>query len=271
MDGALTRAVVKGFDGSVDGSCFAREAAVGAVRCDGRLTGLVTSLGFGFDDGDVVLTLAPEALSEPADLAAHAAVGAVRELRLVLFERVTLGDCGDFERVTGDFVEVVDGFALSLVEIEDNLLAAGGFAVGVAFEVLVARALFCFLRSSSTGGSPLPPLTASSSAGSAGFIVAGSSSAPVRCLSGFSAGLSTFCIFVSEPNVRFTSTKGVATGDAIAISSDSFSCPIAIVFLKSSSALPALPSLKLPLRTSVLVSRWRSAAAPPSMSVAMRD
>lgn len=64
------------------GSCLALEAAVGAVRCDGRLTGFVTSRGFGFEVGDVFVL---GALSDAPDLAIEAAVGAVSELLLAFF------------------------------------------------------------------------------------------------------------------------------------------------------------------------------------------
>lgn len=63
-------------------SCFAREAAVGAVRCDGRLMGLVGSRFFGtceLDDFD-------SDLSTPNPVRAiEAAVGAVSELLLAFF------------------------------------------------------------------------------------------------------------------------------------------------------------------------------------------
>lgn len=63
--------------GALD-SCFAREAAVGAVRRDGRSTGLVPSRGLGL----VVLGEVAWTAGAVADFAAEEAVGAVRELRL---------------------------------------------------------------------------------------------------------------------------------------------------------------------------------------------
>ena len=72
------------------GSCFARDEAVGAVRCDGRSIGFVASRGFGFDVGDVLLL---DALSEaPPFLAIEAAVGAVREVLLAFFSGALLVD-----------------------------------------------------------------------------------------------------------------------------------------------------------------------------------
>ena len=69
------------------GSCFAREAAVGAVRRDDRSRVLVPSLGLGFELDVVDCLLEVEKLrSEPAALATEEAVGAVSELRLVFFE-----------------------------------------------------------------------------------------------------------------------------------------------------------------------------------------
>jgi len=62
-------------------SCLAREAAVGAVRCDGRLAGLVVSRLTAGAEG-----LTVDSLLSRAD---EAAVGATRELRLAL--RATLG------------------------------------------------------------------------------------------------------------------------------------------------------------------------------------
>ncbi len=66
-------------DGADAASCFARDAAVGAVRCEGRLTGFVVSRFFVVEMGDV---LGWPGFSGTPDLASEAAVGAVRELLL---------------------------------------------------------------------------------------------------------------------------------------------------------------------------------------------
>ena len=193
------RLLLAGFD-CISGSCFAREDAVGAVRCEGRLTGFVVSLGLGLE----VAVL--DALSLGPDRAIDAAVGAVRELRLA-FLRGALAGCafGDsvfagFEAklaevgvlaLAGDLIVVAAGFGGALVEIAAGLpvpLTVGFFPAAFA-----ASALWPvdFLKSSATGGNACPPLTASALAGSAGLISFGSSSAPVTGLSGFSASFST--------------------------------------------------------------------------------
>ena len=90
-------------------SCFAREAAVGAVRRDGKSTVLVPSLGLGFELDAVDCLLDVEKFrSEPAALATEEAVGAVSELRLAFLE----GCWADF----GDPVLAVSEPRLALVE-----------------------------------------------------------------------------------------------------------------------------------------------------------
>lgn len=199
--------LVAGFD-CVSGSCFAREEAVGAVRCDGRLTGFVVSLGLGFELAVLV------ALSPGAERAIDAAVGAVREARLG-FLRGALAGCafGDSVFVSfdtdiadvgvlaaaGDLTVVLAGFEGALVEMAAGLLvpfvkvfSAAPFAASVFSAV-------DFLRSSATGGNACPPLTASALAKSAGFMFLGSSSAPVTGLSGFSASFSPLTIPIWPP------------------------------------------------------------------------
>ena len=73
---------IVGFDGFEVGSasCFAREAAVGAVSLDEISAGRVVSRGLVLGGDDLVLV--ELCLSEFAALATEAAVGAVSELRL---------------------------------------------------------------------------------------------------------------------------------------------------------------------------------------------
>jgi len=84
-------------------SCLARDAAVGAVRCDGRLAGLVVSR----------LTAGTEGLTVDSLRADEAAVGATRELRLALRTTLVLG--------------VPVGERVALLEEEDFLSLAGDF------------------------------------------------------------------------------------------------------------------------------------------------
>ena len=88
----------------VSASCLAREAAVGAVRCDGRLAGLVVSR----------LTAGTEGLTVDSLLsrAAEAAVGATRELRLALRTTPDLG--------------VLVGERVALLEEEEDFLSLVG-------------------------------------------------------------------------------------------------------------------------------------------------
>lgn len=62
-------------------SCFAREAAVGAVSREGRSMGFVVSLGLAREAVDCCEVFDVDR-SAPAVLATEAAVGAVNELRL---------------------------------------------------------------------------------------------------------------------------------------------------------------------------------------------
>ena len=62
-------------------SCLAREAAVGAVRREGRSTGFVPCLALGLEGGDCLDEVDTDR-SGAAARATEAAVGAVRELRL---------------------------------------------------------------------------------------------------------------------------------------------------------------------------------------------
>ena len=103
-------------------SCLAREAAVGAVRCDGRLTGLVVSR---LAAGAALLTVLDVRLSRLAD----AAVGAVRELRLVL--RATLGlealvgERGDLVVEEDDFLSEIGDLRLFSAAFEGDPVATG--------------------------------------------------------------------------------------------------------------------------------------------------
>lgn len=162
--------------GGASGSYFALEAAVGASRCEETFAGFVTSRGLGFEVGDVFVVdeasvLAPERASD-------AAVGAAREL-LLGFLSGAFSDGEDVEVAAADgFVEVgvfgwlasdLTAFAEALggafVDIAAGLPLVVGFLVSAFF-----AAGFPDLKSSDTGGSASPPLTASSLTGSAGFI-----------------------------------------------------------------------------------------------------
>lgn len=216
--------LVAGFD-CVSGSCFARDDAVGAVRCDGRLIGFVASLGLAFE------VAVPADLSPGPVRAIDAAVGAVSELRLGFLRGALAGwvlggsafadfdaevaEAGDLT-LAGDLTVGV-AFEGGLVEMAAGLLVpltAGFFPA--SFAALVFW-LVDFLKSSATGGSACPPLTASALAGLEGFISFGSSSAPVVGLSGFSGSLSstsTFC-----PDCRsIGSTLGVTATLLTAVS-----------------------------------------------------
>lgn len=103
-------------------SCLAREAAVGAVKCEGRLTGLVVSR---LAAGAVLLTVLDARLSRLAD----AAVGAVREPRLVL--RTTLGldalvgERGDLPVEDDDFLSEMGDLRLFSATFEGDPVATG--------------------------------------------------------------------------------------------------------------------------------------------------
>ena len=77
-------------------SCFARDAAVGAIRREGKSMVLVASLGLGFELVVDCLLEVEKFRSEPAALATEEAVGAVSELRLAFsrgcWEGVDFGD-----------------------------------------------------------------------------------------------------------------------------------------------------------------------------------
>lgn len=176
------------------GSCFAFDEAVGAVRCDGRLTGLVTPLGFAAAVGEVFVLSG----AGPAR-AIDAAVGAVKELLAgfeaadELVEVAALTAEGVLGCDMGDLTAFPLGLVADLVDMADGLLDIGVFSdcsrivAGVGADVVDA------VRSSATGGKACPPLTACASVRSAGFISPGSSSAPVTILSGFCASFSCAC------------------------------------------------------------------------------
>ena len=175
-------------------SCFAREAAVGAVRREGKSIGFVASLGFDFAGGDC-FELVETVRSEPAARATEAAVGAVRELLLAFFgsslvsdglELAVFGDAVGADGladdgVLGDLMELAAGFAAAFVDIDDGFPFVVGlvsaflplfavfagepscFAVGASTPSCaaatapgVACALFPFLRSFAAGGNALP-------------------------------------------------------------------------------------------------------------------
>jgi hypothetical protein len=220
-------------------SCLAREAAVGAVRCEGRLAGLVVSR---LAAGAAVFTVLDARLSRPED----AAVGAVRELRLVLRSRLGLealvGDRGDLLEVD-DFLSEIGDLRLLLAAFAGDPVATGsglwllrglmpglfegvdlisatdlGVAVGCAACFLggvISAFLLLGLRSSATGGNAWPPLTASSLTAIAGFNEPASSSAPVVGLSGLAGGS-----FSSIPSF---STAGVPASVCLSSSSGSSS------------------------------------------------
>lgn len=97
-------------------SCFAREAAVGAMRCELMLAGLVVSRGLGFAAGAELLLE-----NDSRDvLAAEAAVGAASELRLAL--RVT-------SRAGAAFGESEDLFDVGDLAISGDLRLPAGAAL----------------------------------------------------------------------------------------------------------------------------------------------
>lgn len=249
------------------GSCLAREAAVGAVNREETSRGLVTSRGFGL--GAACLLAA--ALSAAAARATEAAVGAVREARLVFLPACvvglgevtvdagegTFGDKGVRGWLAGD-LSAFDDLGMSLVVMPDSLPLP--LAVGACLEVFVTSGL---RKSSASGASAAPPLTASSLAGSAGLMLAGSSSTPVTGLSGLPAGLST----LGAPSCWSTSTNGVGAADSMADSgmvsptvesSSRRACSVEIVSRRAPAATPSMLSLKLARRSPLLLSRWSS-------------
>ena len=159
--------------GGTSASCFALDAAVGASRWDGTFAGFVTSRGLGLAVGDVFVL---DELSAPApERARDAAVGAVRELLLGFLSGALCA--GDAVEDPDTFVEVgvLGWLAGDLTALEEVL---GGAFVDIAAGLPLAKGFFAStflpadfadLRSSETGGSASPPLTASSLAGSAGF------------------------------------------------------------------------------------------------------
>jgi hypothetical protein len=164
---------IAGAAAEVSASCRAREAAVGAVRREEISRGLVT---FGLDvvvEDAGGLPTAAVALSAAAARATEAAVGAVRDERPAF-----LVGC---EVVVGDLMLET---RLLPVELLRSPLVFPVREVVVLGDFLVV--VVDFLRKSSVVGErAAPPLTASSLVGSAGFMTAGSSSAPVVGLSGF--------------------------------------------------------------------------------------
>lgn len=144
------------------GSCFALEAAVGAVRREGKLIAFVPSLGLTFELSDCLLVV-ETVRSDPAALATDAAVGAVSELRLAFFVgslvetdlgdsvfgtlfvgslvETDLGDSvfevldvlaesGVFGWLAGDLMLLDDGLAGDFVEMEAGLPLGDAFAAG---------------------------------------------------------------------------------------------------------------------------------------------
>ena len=103
-------------------SCLAREAAVGAVRCEGMFAGLVVSR---LAAGAALLTVLDVRLSRLAD----AAVGAVRELRLDF--RTTLGldalvgERGDLPVEEDDFLSEIGDLRLFSAAFEGDPVATG--------------------------------------------------------------------------------------------------------------------------------------------------
>ena len=155
-------------------SCFAREAAVGAVSLDEISAGLVASRGLVL--GGEALVLVELCLSVFAALATEAAVGAVSELRLaflagsrelVAFD-VALGEEVDGALAEdgvrgwlfvseGDFSELEDAFEGALVDMAAGLPFGVGFfesAFGRDAERAPLRVDSCLLRLPFCGVSP---------------------------------------------------------------------------------------------------------------------
>jgi hypothetical protein len=103
-------------------SCLAREAAVGAVKCEGMLAGLVVSR---LTAGAVLLAVLEVRLSRLAD----AAVGAVRELRLDLRTTPDLealvGERGDLPVEEDDFLSETGDLRLFSAAFEGDPVATG--------------------------------------------------------------------------------------------------------------------------------------------------
>lgn len=103
-------------------SCLAREAAVGAVKCEGMLAGLVVSR---LVAGAVLLTVLDARLSRLEE----AAVGAVRELRLVLRSMLGLealvGERGDLPFDEDDFLSEMGDLRLLSVALEGEPVETG--------------------------------------------------------------------------------------------------------------------------------------------------
>jgi hypothetical protein len=233
---------------------------------------LVTSRGFGFVVGDVLVL---GALSEPAApaRASDAAVGAVSELLLGFFtgalsegdnveaefEVETFAEVGVLGWLAGDFTALEDALGGAFVEIAAGLPFVVGFFVSIFLPAVVD------LKSSATGASASPPLTASSLEGSAGFISLDSCSL-VTGLSGFSGGMSC----PNRPSPGFL--LGVAATLPAALSTapsgtKRWPCCSLTVLFKSLNAPSPSTSLKLPLLNPAVP--WLSAVAvamPPANS-----
>ena len=269
--------------GAGAGSYFALEAAVGAVRCDGRLTGFVTSLGLGFEIGDVLVLVGFS--GAPPVRAIEAAVGAVRELLLAFFagafsdvdagdsvfvdDEEAFADDGVFGWLAGDLTALAldDVFDGAFVEMAAGLpLVIGFFASAVLPD---PEGCVDEVRSSVTGGRASPPLTASSCDGSAGFISPGSSSAPVTGLSGFSGAFSSFragglsCPSCPSPGFLI----GVTTVLSTAPSGTNLCpcCSLTVLFKSLKAPSPSI-SLKLPLLSLAPLSLFSTVVAMPPAS-----
>lgn len=232
-------------------SRFAADEAVGAVRCEGRLTGRVGDLGRVLAGGEDLLVGWPAGFAVvPVDFvfAADDAVDAVSELLLAFLVgsrgaavSATCGDCfGESVFTDGALAErgvlgwlAGDLGTLELAFGDDLSVMAGGLpAAGVCFRGLffalgksvdAAAGVFgsvCSdvpppvplgLKSSVTGGSASPPETAASSTGSLGFMSPGSSSTADTGLSGFSAGLSSLDSLKSS-SLALASSFLISTG-----------------------------------------------------------
>ena len=151
-------------------------------------------------------------------------------------------------------------FEGAFVEMEAGLPLFAGFFESTFFVVVEDDGFVEGLKSSVTGGNAAPPLTALSFEGSAGFILLGSSSAPVTGLSGFagetSLGLNAGFQCPSWP--KLGSLIGVTTVLPAALSiapsgTNLLPCSSLTIFLSSLSSPCPLVSLKLPRLNSALL------------------
>lgn len=217
---------------AVEGSCFARDAAVGAVRCDGISIGFVTCRGFALEFGDgFVLGDLSEVVP---DRAIDAAVGAVKETLLGFFaaclSAVAPGE--PLAWLAEDVPVFAAGFVRGVVDTGTGL----PFVLAFTFSLSALLGRCCLassgfgLKSSTAGGNALPALTAFASVKSAGFMALGFSSAPVVGLSGFMGGSSALlarelCSAISESSAGCRSGVLIVLPAALSIAPSDTSIP----------------------------------------------